>query len=303
MRSGAASVQALLIGAMAVWGLNLTVVKLLTTVFDPMLMASLRMLVACIGLTVTLRWRRVGRVSVSARQAGALVVCALLMVYANQILFAEGMQKSTATNAALIMALSPLVSSMMAALVFRERLTLPRLAGVALGFGGVAAVVLSHPGAGLSSAGAGDILIVASVISFAAGGVVIQRLARELPALWISWAIYLIGTALLVLHTAVGATPLSVASVFPGVGPWALVLFSGLAATAFGNIVWNQAIATIGVARTAIFLYWVPIFGVAFAALLLGEALSWWHLLGFVAVMGGTWLGTRRPVVMVALAS
>jgi drug/metabolite transporter (DMT)-like permease len=81
------------------------------------------------------------------------------------------------------------------------------------------------------------------------------------------------------------------------------VLFSGLAATAFGNIVWNRAIATIGVARTAIFLYWVPIFGVAFAALLLGEALSWWHLLGFVAVMGGTWLGTRRPVVMVAFAS
>lgn len=300
MRSSPASVHGLLIAAMAVWGLNLTVVKLLTAVFDPMLMASLRMLVACMGLTAILRWRRVGKVSVSARQAGALVVCALLMVYANQIMFAEGMQRSTATNAALIMALSPLVSSMMAALAFRERLTLPRLAGVALGFGGVAAVVLSHPGAGLSSAGTGDILIVASVISFAAGGVVIQRLARQLPALWISWAIYLIGTALLVLHTFLDATPLSVASVFPGFGPWALVLFSGLAATTFGNIVWNQAIATIGVARTAIFLYWVPLFGVAFAALLLGEALTWWHLFGFVAVMCGTWLGTRRPVVMVA---
>ena len=34
----------------------------------------------------------------------------VLMVYANQILFAEGLQRSTATNGALIMALSPLVS-------------------------------------------------------------------------------------------------------------------------------------------------------------------------------------------------
>ena len=60
-------------------------------------------------------------------------------------------------------------------------------------------------------------------------------------------------------------------------------------------MVWNQAIATIGVARTAVFLYWVPIFGVLFAALLLGETLTLWHLAGFVAVMGGTYLGTRRP--------
>ncbi len=51
-------------------------------------------------------------------------------------------------------------------------------------------------------------------------------------------------------------------------------------------------------ARTAVFLYWVPVFGVLFAALLLGEALTVWHLVGFVAVMGGTWLGTRRPVPM-----
>ena len=40
-------------------------------------------------------------------------------------------------------------------------------------------------------------------------------------------------------------------------------------------------------------------FGVLFAALLLGEALTVWHFAGFVAVMGGTYLGTRRPVLVV----
>jgi drug/metabolite transporter (DMT)-like permease len=57
---------------------------------------------------------------------------------------------------------------------------------------------------------------------------------------------------------------------------------------------WNRAISTIGLARTAVFIYWVPIFGVLFAALLLGEALTLWHLAGFVAVVGGTYLGTRQ---------
>lgn len=303
----AVSVHSLMIGAMAVWGLNVTVVKVLTATFDTLMLSTLRMVVACAALTVILLWRRCGVPALNRRQLAAVAGCGVLMVYLNQILFAEGLRRSTATNGALIMALSPLVSALLAALAFRERLTLQRLAGVVLGLGGVAAVVLSHPGASLSSAGAGDLMLVASVVSFAVGGVVIQRLARQLHPLAISWAIYVIGAALLVLHTvlapparmAAPAAP-AVAGAFGGgfgsLWPWLLVLFSGVAATAIGNLIWNRAIAAIGVARTAMFLYWVPVFGVGFAALLLGERLTGWHLAGFIAVMAGTWLGTRRPV-------
>jgi drug/metabolite transporter (DMT)-like permease len=280
---------------MAVWGMNVTAVKLLTASFEPTTLATLRMIVACVALTAIVLWKRCGVPVLTWRQFGAVIVCAVLMVYANQILFAEGLLRSTATNGALIMALSPLVSALLAALAFRERMTLQRVCGVVLGFAGVAAVVLSHPGAGLSSAGAGDLMLIGAVISFAAGGAIVQRLARQLHPLSISWAIYLIGTLLLVGHDALGSAPLSAASLFPGWWPWALVLFSGILATAVCNLIWNRAIATIGVARTAIFLYWVPIFGVAFAALLLGETLTLWHLAGFAAVMAGTYLGTRQP--------
>ncbi|UUZ67500.1 DMT family transporter [Polaromonas sp. P2-4] len=297
-----AAVQGVLIGAMAVWGLNVTAVKLLTGWFEPTALAALRMIVACAALTVIVLWKRCGIPALSWRQFAAVIVCAVLMVYANQILFAEGLQRSTATNGALIMALSPLVSALLAALVFRERLTLQRVCGVVLGFAGVAAVVLSHPGAGLSSGGTGDLMLVAAVISFAAGGAIIQRLARQLHPLSISWAIYLIGTVLLVGHTVIGPTALNTGSLFPGWWPWALVLFSGILATAVCNLIWNRAIGTIGVARTAVFLYWVPVFGVAFAALLLGEALTRWHFAGFIAVVAGTYLGTRQPTAVPVVA-
>ena len=162
-----------------------------------------------------------------------------------------------------------------------------------------AAVVLSHPGASLSHAGLGDLLLALSVVSFAVGGVGVQRLARQIDPLSMSWGIYVMGTAMLVLHTLLGPSPLGAAQLFPGAWPWVLVLFSGVAATAAGNLIWNRAISVIGVARTAVFLYWVPVFGVAVAALLLGEVLSWWHLFGFAAVMSGTWLGTRPAAAAV----
>jgi len=134
------TVQATLIGAMAVWGLNVIIVKSLTASYEPMALAVVRMVVACFALTAIVLWRRCGISAVTVRQGTAIVACAALMVYTNQILCAEGLVRSTATNGSLIMALSPPVSSVLAALAFEERLTAQRLAGVTLGVGGVAAV-------------------------------------------------------------------------------------------------------------------------------------------------------------------
>lgn len=288
-------VQGALIGTMAVWGLNFAAVKLLTTAFEPMTVAVLRMIVASITLSFIMLWQRCGLPALTFRQFVAVVACAVLMVYANQILLAEGLLRSTATNGALIVALSPLVAALLAAFAFGEQLTPQRICGVVLGFVGVAAVVLSHQGAGLSSAGLGDLMLVASVVSFAAGGVIVQRLARELHPLSLTWSIYLVGTVLLVVHNALGLSTHRAVSLFPGWWPWVVVLFSGTLATAGGSLIWNRAIATIGVARTTVFIYLVPVFGILFAALLLGETLTLWHCAGFVAVMTGTYLGTRHP--------
>jgi len=291
----ALAVQMTLIAAMAIWGLNVAVVKQLTHTFDTSMLAALRMVVALAVLSGLLLWKRCVVASMSWKQLRTLLVAGVLMVYLNQLLFAEGLQRSTATNGALIMALSPLVSAVLAAVMFRESLSLQRLLGVALGFGGVAAVVLSHPGAGLSHASTGDLMLVAGVVSFAAGGALVQRLARCMHPLTISWAIYLVGTSMLVVQVVFGSPALNLEVLFPGWWPWALILFSGVMATALSNLLWNRAIATIGVARTAVFLYWVPVFGVLFAAVLLDERLTAWHLAGFVAVMAGTFLGTRQP--------
>lgn len=295
-------VQSTLIAAMAVWGLNVPAVKFLTFILDPIVVAALRMLVASVTLTLILLWKRNGWPSLSLRQGGAIVICAILMVYLNQILFAEGLLRSTATNGALIMALSPLVSALLAAIAFRERITVSRLVGVALGFIGVAAVVLSHPGAGLSSAGVGDLMLVASVISFASGGAIVQRLSRNMHTLTISWAIYLVGALMLSIHAGLVTPALNMSRALDGWSLIGCILFSGVMATAVCNLIWNGAIARIGVARTAVFFYWVPVFGVAFAALLLGEELTPWHLFGFLAVMCGTYLGTRRSVTSASIS-
>lgn len=285
-------IQAVLLLSMAIWGLNVTIVKQLTNSLDPTMIAMLRMLVASATLTTIWLIRRPVLARLDRRQWMGLAACAFLMVYMNQILFTEGMVRTTATNGALIMALSPLASGIIAAIAFGERLGPVRLLGVLLGFVGVAIIILGHAGANLAEMGVGDLLVVAGILSFSSGGAFIQGIARRLDALTISGIIYVMGAMMLIAHTGLWGP--GYGGALPGSAwIWFLIIFSGSVSTAIVNLIWNNAIARIGVARAAVFLYWVPVFGGAFAALLLDEHLGWNHLVGLVAVMAGTYLGTR----------
>ena len=291
------ALRALLLGTMAAWGANLAVVKLLLESMEPMLVSVLRMAVAAVAVAAVVAlqvlrgampWPALG-----GRQWWALAGCALLMVYLNQIFFTQGVAGTAAANAALIIALNPLISSLLAAMLLRDRLTPQRIAGVAMGFGGVAAVVLHRPGMALGGPGLGDLLVLCSVTTWVLGGVVVQRLARGIDPLFISAVLNVFGTAMLLLHLGVRPSALVFDAARIGWLTGVLVVVSGLLATALGGIVWNRALMVLGVARTALYAYWVPIFGVLFAVLLLGEPLTVWHGVGLAAVLGGTWLGTR----------
>ncbi len=291
--------QLLLIGTMAIWGLNISAVKVLTSYLDPLIVACLRMVLAAIVINLTLAWSRrpVRLLSITPGQWLRFVACGVLMVYANQILFTTGMQTASATNSSLIMALSPLVASILAAVVFREALTGVRLLGIAMGFGGVFAVVFSGSQAQLAGASLGDVQIFAAMFTFVVGGMLIQNLARQFNALVISTFIYTIGAVLLSVHLFFSDTvEFSLeALLLPGLWPLTLLVFTGIVATAICNMLWNRAIAELGVARTSVFQYWIPVFGVGFAMLLLGEPFTIWHLAGVAGILLGTYLGTRRP--------
>lgn len=284
-----------LLGTMALWGANLPVVKLLLERLEPMAVSALRIGLAALAMLAFVAWQRRPRPPLRARQWGGLALCGAVMIYLNQIFFVEGVARTPAANAALIIALNPLVSALAAAALQGERLTPQRLAGVVLGFGGVASVVLNRPGAALGGSGWGDVLMFGAVLTWVSGGLLVQRLARGIDAMRVSALVNLFGGVLLgadlllrpgsALPAAASFTPLVLV----------LLLASGLLSTALGGLVWNRALVTLGVARTSLYAYWVPIFGVLFAVTLLGEPLSVWHGLGLAGVLGGTWLGTRRP--------
>ena len=283
-----------LMATMAAWALNVTVVKWLTGVTDVMLVASLRMVCAAAVLCVLLyaarqqlpRWR--GRLLLLA------LGCGLLMVYANQMLFAGAMESTTATNAALILALNPLLNGVLEAAVFRKRLRAPFVGGALLAVAGVLLVVLNRDGVRFAGPSPGDMMVLASMLAFGAGGLALQRLSGVAAAVALNTFVYLTGACALVLH-ALLALPAPLAAVAALEWPaWCAILFSGAVATALGGVGWSRGVAAMGMGRSAIYMAWVPVLGVGFGALLLGETLTVWHPVGMTLVLAGTILGSVR---------
>ena len=281
-----------LMATMVIWALNVTVIKWLVTVMDAMQSATLRMGFAALTLLVLVCIGR-QRLPLFRGRVLMLACCsALLMVYANQLLFVSAMTRTTASNAALLLALNPLLNGVMEALFFRKRLRPHYLLGLAITLGGVCQVIFNNPNTSWGSPAVGDLLVLGSMLSFALGVVILQYLSqhnvKHPGQVSLNTFIYSVGSVALLLHICLlGDIPLSAIAEQPA-QVWWILLFSGAGVTALGAIAWGRGVATIGAGRAAVYMSWVPIVGVAFGALVLNEPLTVWHFVAMLAVLLGT---------------
>jgi drug/metabolite transporter (DMT)-like permease len=275
-------------------GVNLSAVKALTNHLDVLWVSSVRMIIAtCIILCICVRnkslffkWK--------FNEWKLIFVAGFLMVYAQQIAFAGGLSKTSATNAALVMTLGPALSLILERITFGRAISLKQISGMILSLIGVVAVVLHRPNAEITATAIGDFWILCSVGTFAVGGLCVQKLTQKSSPLPVSLIVHVIGSFLLILHfEAMSGSSVDAMSSMSGFD-WGLVLFSAVFATGIGALVWSRGIATIGVGRTASYIAWVPIFGVSFAALFFSEPISIWHFIGVLGVIAGTLLVVKR---------
>jgi drug/metabolite transporter (DMT)-like permease len=286
----------LLILVMVAWGANIPAVKALTGVMDLMWVAALRMLVATLVLTAGLWFRDSRLPRLPLVQWCYLGATSLLIIYLNQVMFTLGMDLTTATSASLVMALIPPLSLVAGALLMRERVDQRAMLGIALGFAGVTLVVVMAPGAHLGITGLGEAVLLLGLLAFVGGGLLIQRLAKDIDVLVVSWSTYGIGSLMLIAHAMLDGGWGQARAALDTPYVWGYLLYSGVVGTALANLAWYFAIGRIGQSRASPFLYLLPIFGVLSSALMLGEPLGWWHLIGLLLVIAGTRLGTAPRI-------
>jgi drug/metabolite transporter (DMT)-like permease len=205
-------------------------------------------------------------------------------------------EKLPSSTAGLLISAVPLVGVGMAFLFGRPaQFRLPNWIGIVLGMAGVAALV-GFDVAGSDLLAVGEVAIV--VVGYAIGPLILQRWMSDLPGIGV--VTVSLGITAIVYLAVVPLTG-GVPTAWPSWPVIASVVGLAVICSALAFLIMFALIAEIGPVRMSAITYVNPAVAIAAGALILGERITVWTVVGFGLVLAGSLLVTRRQAVPEAL--
>jgi drug/metabolite transporter (DMT)-like permease len=277
------------------WGGTFVAARVAAREAGPFAGSFLRFFAACLILVPLVLRREGPRIRLRGRQVFWVILLGLTGVFGYNVFFFLGLQTVTAGRASLIVANNPVFIALFATLLFRERMTGGRLAGIFLSLAGAVVVITRGNPAEIlhGGIGAGELYILGCVASWVAYSLIGKVAMDGMSPLLAVTASCVLGM-LFLLPPAVAEGMLRQV---PGYGwvTWMGIAYLGVFGTVLGFLWYYEGIRAIGPSRAGIFINFVPVSGVLLGWLLLGETVDLSLLVGAVLVVGGVALVNRTP--------
>ena len=261
------------------WSSAFTSARIIVADASPLWALSLRFLVSgAIGIAIALAMGQSWRLT--RAQWGATVLFGICQNALYLGLNFVAMQTVEASLAAIIASTLPLLVGLAGWLIFRERLSLLAVSGLLAGLAGVGLIMGTRLSGGVDPVGVLYCCLGALALAFAtlavrgasSGGNVMMIVGLQM----------LVGSAVLAVTALATETPHVTFT-------WPLILafvYTTLVPGLLATWVWFMLVNRIGAVRAATFHFLNPFFGVAVAAVLLGEALGPLDVLGVAVITG-----------------
>jgi drug/metabolite transporter (DMT)-like permease len=289
-------VEFLLLTTVLVWGFNFALMKSMYRYFHPIAFNAIRFAVASVTMLLLLKIRGQSA-RVDREDFRGVLWLGFLGNTLYPFVFVLGLDRTTAGNAALLMALTPIFAFLIGVAMKKERFSPGVLTGIVLSLAGVAVIVLFGSNAvsfASLRAGGGDLLMIAAAALWGWQSAEATRLLPKYGPLRLTVSAMIAGTACMI--------PLSIPWLttqnFRGIPPiaWLGLGYSALLSIAYAYFVWAYALSTIGVAHTAVFNNVTPIVAMLAGWLLLNETPALAQFAGVVLVLVGVFMvRSRKP--------
>lgn len=286
------SIHLKLAGMAALWGASWPCGRVLAQALPPMSAAAWRFGIASLLLLLWLQGSGgLARLrTLTRRQWLGLAVAGVLGVYGYALFFMLGLAHVAAGRAALVVTCNPVLTTLIAAWWFGERLNWKIGLGIALATAGSLTVMSKGaPWTLLSgTVGLGELLLLGCVATWVGYTLIARRLLVGIDALTTTTVTACIGTVMLLVSALLFEGPAALASPLGAHAPvWAALGFLGVGATVVAYAWYFEGVALLGAGAAAGYISLVPVFGVLFATLWLDEALDAPIVIGGVLAVGG----------------
>jgi drug/metabolite transporter (DMT)-like permease len=279
---------------MIFWGGTFVAARIVAQHVGPFSASFLRFFMASLLLLaiITLQEGRIPRLQ--RHQILPAVLLGMTGIFAYNVFFFLGMMTVTASRASLIVATNPIFISLLSAIIFRERLNAKEVIGIFLCLTG-ATIVISQ-GDLLSiftgDVGLGEIYLLFCVASWVAYSLIGKVIMKDLSPLAAVTYSCLIGSAAMLIPACMEELPRLIGSI--ALRDWIGIVYLAFFGTVLGFFWYYEGIVAIGPTRASVFINFVPVSGIFFGWLILGETINLSLLVGGLLVMAGVYL-TNRP--------
>lgn len=267
----------------------LSEVHALTLVFWRFVIAA-----ACLGIYI--KAARMPKPHLSSRQWLWVIAVSAVGVGGLNLGLFTGLTYTNATNGSLIMALSPLMTSLIACIALRTLPSFAQCFSLLVSLTGVLMVITNGHLETLFSMeiNHGDKLIFCGMLAWSLYTYFSQGISRWMPVIPYTFVGMVSGAAV------IGAMCILSPDVQPFVELWnsstlgmTEVVYIGVFGTVAGYLLWLNGVRHLGSANAALFFNFVPIFAVL-TSFLLGQAVTQLQLVGIAVVIAGLLLPRLR---------
>lgn len=270
----------------ALWGAAFLFMRVAAPAFGPVTLIAVRVTIAAALLLPLLV--REGGLAQARSAAGRLALVGALNTAIPFTLFAYAALTLPAGLSSVLNATVPLFGALVGVVWLGERPRPLQLVGLGLGFAGV--LVLAWPRLSSASDWRAVAAALTATLLYAISAHLTRQTLTGVRPLVIAGGSMTGAAAMLLPLTLVWHPPSSPAS-----GAWSAALMLGVASTAIAYVMYFRLLARAGPTVAMTVTYLIPVFGVSWGAVFLGERLASTALAGGALVLTGVALATLRP--------
>ena len=278
-----------LVALAAIWGASFLFMRIAAPALGPIGTAALRVALAAATLA---GWLRFAGIELAWRDHWRFyLVVGLTASGLPFALYAFSALHLPASYLAVINATAPLFGALVSALWLRERLSARAAVGLVMGVAGVAMLVGLGPLRPTPMVAWAIAAAAGAALSYAIAAAYMKRRASTVDAAAIAAGSQL-GATLALAPLLVPLPPLA----WPTPGEWWAVVLLGVVCTGAAYLLYFRLIADVGPTRALTVTFLIPVFGMLWGALFLGEAITPTMVAGCALVLIGTVLIVRPDV-------
>jgi len=265
----------------AIWSSSFMWIKIAVAEIGPMTLVAFRVLFGLLfGIAVIL----IQRVALprSAKEWSPLLILGITNVAVPFFLISWGEQSIDSAVAAILDATVPLFTILIAHyLLHDDKMTVPKVLGLLMGFAGVVILMSKDIGASLGSV-LGQLAVVLASAFYAGSAVYARKTTENTSGIMRSAGPLVSATALMWLAAFLVESPVEVPQLRI---TWIALLFLGIFGSGVAFVLAYYLIHEIGPTRTSMVTYLFPLGGVILGVAFLNETLSWQLVAGAVLII------------------